>query len=40
MKTICEGIAQMMEAWKDVPDVADEISQPNQSKSSSKGNFD
>ncbi|PIA62328.1 hypothetical protein AQUCO_00200372v1 [Aquilegia coerulea] len=38
VKAVRENMSQMLEAWKDVPDVSDEVSRPSQSKSSSKGN--
>ncbi|KAF9623237.1 hypothetical protein IFM89_000726 [Coptis chinensis] len=38
VKAVRETMNQMLEAWKVVPDVSDEISQPSQSKSSSKEN--
>lgn len=31
---------EMIEAWKQIPDVSDELSPPPQSVSSSKGIFD
>ncbi|KAF5197135.1 microtubule-associated protein TORTIFOLIA1-like [Thalictrum thalictroides] len=38
VKAVRETMSQMLEAWKDVPDVSDEVSRPSQSKSSLKGN--
>lgn len=39
MKLVRDVMNQMLEAWKLVPDVSDEVSPPPKSQSSSKGNY-
>lgn len=37
MKVVREVMNQMLEVWKQIPDVSDEFSPPPQSQASSKG---
>lgn len=37
MKAAREAMNQMIEAWKEIPDLPDEISPPPESQTSSKG---
>ncbi|XP_058115519.1 TORTIFOLIA1-like protein 4 [Magnolia sinica] len=38
VKVVRDAMNQMLEAWKDIPDISDDVSAPSQSKSSSREN--